>query len=151
MKKVCCGWMQWWELQILDPETLVYISYLLYWELAISGGTEVGRCSVLLQDSYKTWIKHSFWPIVEAHREQWHSCCLPSLGESIPHQGELLVWGCNLHTSTAPMGKLLLCKINLKKGLSCVILLHSTTCINKIYLIKGSVCSPALCYIAISF
>lgn len=42
-----------WELQILDPEPIVYISYLLYWELAILGGTEVGRCPVLLRTPTK--------------------------------------------------------------------------------------------------
>lgn len=125
----------------MDPETIVCISYLLlYWELPILGGAEVGRCSVLLAGLAQNLDKiQLLYP--RGSPQRIVTQLRPAIAGRInPPPRRAACMGGDLPISTAPMGKLLLCKINLNKGLPCVTLLHSTMCINKISLFNKGIC-----------
>lgn len=70
------------------------------------GGTEAGRCSELLAGLLQNLDEiQLLFPSGSPQRTVME--LLPAIaGRMNPHQEELLTWGCDLHISTAPMGKL---------------------------------------------
>lgn len=109
------------------------------------------RCSVLLAGLLHNLDKIQLLPHSESPQSLVKEPLPDFAGRINPPPRRLLAWGSDFHISTDPMGKLLLCKINLNKNLPCAIFLHGTMCINRIYLTKMFLCSPSLCCVVISF